>query len=205
MRWAEEEFETLTRREWPDRQFDELGYLRIKGARRLDPEQLSILRELYLMRDARAREMDRPPFKVLGNRALLEIAERKPRKAADLIEIKGITDLLVRRHRTGGDRRRQGGLPRAPRPDPKTGRQRPPSDGPAGRAPPRRAQAVAIEAGYGARARPRRAVPELRARSDRLARPESADDLGSLPELKGWFVREFGEEVTSVSRRAESE
>ena len=49
------------------------------------------------MRDARAREMDRPPFKVLGNGTLLDIAERKPRKTSDLLEIKGITDLLVRR------------------------------------------------------------------------------------------------------------
>ena len=97
MRWAEEEFETLTRREWPGRQFDEHGYLRIKGARQLDPEALSNLRALYLMRDARAREMDRPPFKVLGNGTLLDIAERKPRKASELLEIKGITDLLVRR------------------------------------------------------------------------------------------------------------
>ena len=62
MRWAEEEFQTLTRREWPGRQFDEQGYCASR-ARRLDPEQLSILRALYLMRDARA---DRPPFKVLG-------------------------------------------------------------------------------------------------------------------------------------------
>ena len=49
-----------------------------------EPTRLSILRELYLLRDARAREVDRPPFKVLGNRTLLEIAERKPRKLADL-------------------------------------------------------------------------------------------------------------------------
>ena len=39
---------------------------------------LSVLRELYLVRDRRAREIDRPPFKVLGNRTLLEIAERRP-------------------------------------------------------------------------------------------------------------------------------
>src|SRR5262245_34855133 len=96
-RWALEEFETLARRKWPEREFDDLGYLRIKGARRLDPKGLSVLRELYLMRDNRARDMDRPPFKVLGNRTLLEIAERQPRKLSDLSEIKGITDLLIRR------------------------------------------------------------------------------------------------------------
>ena len=43
-RWALEEFEALTRRQWPEREFDEFGYLRIKGARRLDPKGLSILR-----------------------------------------------------------------------------------------------------------------------------------------------------------------
>jgi ribonuclease D len=96
-RWAQEEFETLTQRRWPEREFDELGYLRIKGARKLDPKGLSILRELFLLRDQRAREMDRPPFKVLGNRTLLEIAERKPKKQAELANIKGITELLMRR------------------------------------------------------------------------------------------------------------
>ena len=49
------------------------------------------------MRDARAREIDRPPFKVLGNRTLLEIASSKPGRAGQLKGIKGITDLLVRR------------------------------------------------------------------------------------------------------------
>jgi hypothetical protein len=31
-----------------------------------------VLRALYLVRDKRAREMDRPPFKVLGNRTLID-------------------------------------------------------------------------------------------------------------------------------------
>jgi ribonuclease D len=77
LEWAKEEFEALVKREWPERDFDALGYLRIKGARRLDPRGLSVLRELYLLRDHRAREIDRPPFKVLGNRTLLEIAEQR--------------------------------------------------------------------------------------------------------------------------------
>ena len=49
LHWAEEEFETLTLRRGPKREFDELGYLRIKGARKLDARALSVLRELYLM------------------------------------------------------------------------------------------------------------------------------------------------------------
>ena len=96
-KWAEEEFEALCGRKWPEREFDKLGYLRIKGARRLAPKSLAILRELYYLRDKRARELDRPAFKVLGNRTLLEIAEREPRKQADLRGINGITDLIQRR------------------------------------------------------------------------------------------------------------
>jgi len=61
LEWALAEFESLTHREWPQRSFDNLGYLRIKGARKLDPKALSILRELYKLRDQRAREIDRPP------------------------------------------------------------------------------------------------------------------------------------------------
>ncbi|MBW2294302.1 MAG: ribonuclease D [Deltaproteobacteria bacterium] len=95
--WAQEEFDTLCQREWPNRKFDKQGYFRIKGARKVDPKSLSVLKELFLMRDARAREIDRPPFKVLGNRTLLEIAAAKPGRARQLKNIKGITDLLVRR------------------------------------------------------------------------------------------------------------
>jgi ribonuclease D len=204
MRWAEEEFEGLTRREWPGRQFDAHGYLRIKGARRLDPEGLSILRALYLLRDARAREMDRPPFKVLGNGALLDIAERKPRKLSDLIEIKGITDLLVRRLGREviaavkeGRRERHGPIPKAAG----SGRRR--MDRQAERRlgalkqwRARRASELALDPGVLC---PNSALEAIAWRA-----PESAADLTSLEEVKGWFVREFGSEVTEVSRRAEA-
>ncbi len=56
--WAEDEFQTLCGRHWPEREFDKLGYLRIKGARALDPAELAVLRELYVLRDKRAREID---------------------------------------------------------------------------------------------------------------------------------------------------
>jgi ribonuclease D len=95
--WAEQEFEALMRRKWPVREFDDGGYLRIKGAKALDATSLAVLRELYLMRDARAREVDRPPFKVLGNRTLMEIAQLQPTQQNDLAGIKGVTELILRR------------------------------------------------------------------------------------------------------------
>jgi ribonuclease D len=202
MRWAEEEFQTLTLREWPGRQFDEHGYLRIKGARRLDPEGLGVLRELYLMRDARAREMDRPPFKVLGNGTLLEIAERRPRKAADLLEIKGITELLVRRIGREVIGAVKEGMRRSHGPIPKlsgNGRRR--MDRQAERRlaalkqwRAKRASELALDPGV--------LCPNSGLEAIAWRAPQSAADLATLPELKGWFVREFGAEVTEASRRA---
>jgi ribonuclease D len=202
--WAEEEFENLAGREWPERQVEEYGYLRIKGARRLDPRSLAVLRELYLMRDARAQELDRPAFKVMGNRTLLEIAERKPRKLSELSEIKGITELLLRRlgrHTLAavreGRSREHGPLPRLG-----TGRRR------MDRAGDRRLvllkqwrskKAAEVEMDPGVLC-PNSALEAMAWRA-----PRSAADLEELDELKGWFVREFGDEAVEVClREAES-
>jgi ribonuclease D len=202
-RWAQEEFEALTRREWSEREFDELGYLRIKGARRLDPKGLSILRELYLMRDARAREIDRPPFKVLGNRTLLEVAERKPRKLADLAEIKGITDLLMRRIGRdvmvavrAGRKEEHGPIPKLP----SSGRRRMDRQTERRLAALKRwrttrAEEVSMDPGVLC---PNSALEAIAWRAPRRAR-----DLDEVPELKRWFAREFGSEVVAAVRNAE--
>jgi ribonuclease D len=199
MRWAREEFETLTRREWPDRQFDELGYLRIKGARSLDPKGLSILRELYLMRDARARELDRPPFKVLGNRTLLEVAERKPNKLAELSEIKGITDLLVRRIGRdvmaavrSGRKQDHGPIPKLP----SSGRRR------LDRQTERRL--AALKRWRTTRARELSMDPGVLCPNSALeaiawTAPSRARELEDVPELKRWFTREFGAEAVTAA------
>jgi len=203
-KWADEEFETLCGRKWPEREFDQLGYLRIKGARRLSSKSLSILRELYLLRDKRARELDRPAFKVLGNRTLLEIAERQPRKQADLGEIKGITDLIQRRMGRElmaavreGKKTEHGPIPKLS----SNGRRRFDRHGErrltalkAWRAD--KSTALSIDPGVLCP----NAVLEAIAWQD----PKSKTDLQDLPELKGWFVREFGAEVAKVNREAEA-
>ena len=202
-RWAEEEFKTLCGRAWPDRDFDDLGYLRIKGARRLDPHGLSILRRLFLMRDARARDVDRPPFKVLGNRTLLEISETKPRKLADLAAIKGITELLMRRMGRDimvaireGRREEHGPIPKL-----SNGRRR--IDRAAERRMltlkvwrTRRAEELAMDPGV--------LCPNSGLEAIAFAAPKAARELKDLPELKGWFVREFGGEAVEAAQEGDS-
>jgi ribonuclease D len=203
MKWAREEFEGLAARSWPEREFDEYGYLRIKGARRLDPKGLSILRELYLMRDARARELDRPPFKVMGNRTLLEIAERRPKRIDELAEIKGITELLLRRlgRDTMAAVRRGQKSQHGPIPKLGGGNARRRIDRQAERRlaalktwRAKRAEALALDPGVMC---PNSALEAIAWRA-----PESTADLEELPELKGWFVREFGGEAVEACRAA---
>jgi len=48
-------------------------------------------------REARARELDRPPFKVLAEATMIEIARRRPRSEEELGLIPGVTPSVLRR------------------------------------------------------------------------------------------------------------
>ncbi|MEM9174482.1 MAG: HRDC domain-containing protein [Myxococcota bacterium] len=203
--WAMDEFETLCGRSWPDREFDELGYLRIKGARSLEPTELAILRELYLLRDLRARDIDRPPFKVLGNRTLLEISRAQPTDLDSLGEIKGITDLILKRLGKDLVSSVKKGLRKPHGPIPKletSGRKR--MD--------RRTEKRlgALKDWRGPRAEELKLDPGVLCPNAALeaiawAAPANAKDLKGLPELKDWFVREFAEEIAGVLERHDAD
>lgn len=198
--WAEQEFRALERREWPEREFDKLGYLRIKGARGLPPESLSVLRELYLVRDRRAREIDRPAFKVLGNRTLLEIAQRIPADERQLADIKGVTELILRRFGRDILAAVQRGAKRAHGPIPRlegagTGRRR--MDRRAERRletlkrwRTERARELALDPGV--------LCPNTALEAIAFADPKSAEDVARLPEVKSWFAESFGADVVAA-------
>jgi ribonuclease D len=72
-------------------------FLSCKGAGKLKGRSLAVLEELLQLRSRQARELDRPPFKVLSADTLLEAAEKRPRSLADLTGIKGMTPGQVQR------------------------------------------------------------------------------------------------------------
>ena len=88
--WAREEFarlEAVRYREVPD---DEETWRKMKNIGNLDRRSLAVIRDLHQWRDRLAREADRPPFKIIGNDALLEIAKKKPETVADLAKLKPV-------------------------------------------------------------------------------------------------------------------
>ncbi len=81
----------------PRRGFDPDEFVRIKGARKLKPIELQVLRELYILRDRLAKARDVPPFKVVGNHVLLEVARSRPRSIRSLERVQGLSPKIVRR------------------------------------------------------------------------------------------------------------
>lgn len=77
--WAEEEFSVLEGIRFDPPPPPEEACFSAKGTFDLSPEELAVFRELYLVREAEARRIDRPPFKVAGNDFLLEVS-RNPRR-----------------------------------------------------------------------------------------------------------------------------
>lgn len=92
------EFDRVCTLEWKPRDLDPEGWRKIKGSRDLDHAAQTVLKALFLVRDAIARDMNRPTFKVVGNDALLEISRRKPRRLDQLSRIRAFPQRMVKKH-----------------------------------------------------------------------------------------------------------
>lgn len=97
---AREIFAGLCHVQLPDRSFNPEGFWSIRGARELSPRSLAILKELHLLRDAEAKQRNLPPFKVLGNTALVLLAETAPANRKDLLNVRGISPRTPERVQT---------------------------------------------------------------------------------------------------------
>lgn len=98
---ADVEFARLLGSIGPRAPFDTEGFRYIRGAHTLGRQALSILRELYLYRDGLAAKADKPPFKILGNHQLLDIAAAAPRGFDALRVATRMPDHLLRRFGSG--------------------------------------------------------------------------------------------------------
>ena len=94
---ARQEFARIAAVEPRPKVFDPDAWRRLKAARDLDPAGRAILRLLWIAREERASALDRPPFKVMPESALIEVARRRPDSAEALQRIPGVTPVVMRR------------------------------------------------------------------------------------------------------------
>jgi ribonuclease D len=197
MQEAEEEFARLTRVHPEEREFDPEGFWRVRGARELAPVARAVLRELYLFRDNRARALDRPPVRVLGDEALLALSQQRPTDPAGLRRA-GLSPLQADRFGAGLLAAIERGMRAAP-PEPRRGNGGPPD-------PRVTARYDALRAWRRARAAARGVEPEIIVSNASLralarAAPATRDEVARVAELGPWKAREYADDLLAVLKQ----
>ena len=200
--WVEEECRFLSKVRFTPPSHEPL-YLRVKGASRLDPRSLAVLEALLKFREAQARKSDLPPFKVLGNESLLELAIQKPLFLEELETGKILSRKQIDRH--GAHLLREihramaipdenlPAYPREKRPDlPSAARKREKAlktwrD--------LRAKNLGIEPGI--------LLNNVLIRDLALKDPQSMRELEGIPGLKKWRQEHFGAEILAAQKRGQ--
>lgn len=95
---AREEFDRLARLKTEPPPPNHNQFWHFNGARDLKPAQAAVLREVYHYRERQAERANRPPFKILSEQTLMEIAQHCPRSAEDLRALSGMTPGQMERH-----------------------------------------------------------------------------------------------------------
>lgn len=199
--WVEEECRAVAALEPARRGRDPEAYKKTKGLLRLSRRQQAVFRELYLWREGRAEATDVPAFKIVGSEALVALAEKLPKTAAETADVKG----LPARLRAHPDELLQAvarglGLPESELPRIEPGR-RPVVAETARRG-------IELLKAWRTREAARLALDVSVILPQRLlekvaeAAPRSARDLESLPGLRRWRVDALGDGMVSALRGA---
>ncbi len=199
--WAEEEFAALSLREWTREPFSPDDFWRIRGARELSKKEQIVLRELAVMRDEKAKESNRPVFKIAADAALIAVARARPRSAASLRKVRGLSALMIRRMGDDLLAAVQRGLEAdettlAP---PRRGERRRPDPGASRRLDSlkewRKHKAAELQMDPGVLS------PLNYLQAIARANPGTLEEMLAIPDLTRWRSREFGREWLEVMNR----
>jgi ribonuclease D len=92
--WVLEECDAIAALEPARRGRDPEAWQKVKNVRRLSRRQQAALRELWLWRDGIAEQTDIPAFKLASTEALVELATKPPKTAAEAAAARGLSPRL---------------------------------------------------------------------------------------------------------------
>ncbi|MFX1514778.1 MAG: HRDC domain-containing protein [Promethearchaeota archaeon] len=79
------------------KEFDPMGYTKLRGARQLSDQKRKVLKNLFLWREKEARRVDRPPFMILQPSMLVPLARK------EITDVEGVKSFLGKRRRKNQD------------------------------------------------------------------------------------------------------
>lgn len=185
----------MEEREARPRVFDPESFERHPSARAMEPLGRQVLRSLYAAREERAKALNKPPFRVVSDQALGEIAVRRPTSRAELGKIPGVTPPVLGRHGDALLAAVREGVELGPLPFKR--RQGTPPD-------------PAQELRFEALRKWRRKMAEARdvevevicgnaaLRALAAVNPSSPEDLSAVAELDPWRQRRYGDQLLRV-------
>ncbi len=200
---AKEEFRRLAAKEPVERRPDPMAYLKVKGVRALAPDRRGVAQTLFEWREKTASELDRPPFRVLTNDALIELARLAPRTWENLGRIRGVTPRVISRF---GDELLEGirrGLQEGEKAPPKSERRK---------QRPRELWTDDMEARFqrlrdwrNRRAEALQVEPFIVASNrllEQLAReaPDTIETLRTISDIGDWRIEDYGAEILDALR-----
>jgi ribonuclease D len=96
MSWCTEEFALMEQVRFAEN--DGPICLRFKGAGLLSRRELGVLEKVMQWREQEGARRNQPVYKILGNKSLMELAQRMPRETGHLRGIDGLSPRLIERY-----------------------------------------------------------------------------------------------------------
>ena len=197
LREAQEAFEFLTQIRYSE-PTESRSFWSMKGTREVDREQTGLLEELWLWREQTAQRLERPPFKVVNDRVLIELTQNPPSSLRDLNQISGLSSLQVDRY--GAEilravaRGKERPLPELPMPAPRPETLLN-----------RRDQRIfqSLRQWRSATSEARGVDPDIVFSNDLLLqiverKPGTVEDLSSIPAIGGWKAETYGPSILQL-------
>ncbi|MEZ4659386.1 MAG: HRDC domain-containing protein [Caldilineaceae bacterium] len=195
---AQEAFELLSHIDFQERTPTERSFWQMRITRKMDRKDTGVLEALWLWREQEAQRQNRPPFKIMTDAVLAQIAQRRPSTPKKLRNIQGIGGGQASRYAKAILRTIEEGVKR-PLPEPPEQKPRPEAllD------PDMQARYDALRQWRTRRATERGVDPDIVFSNDTLLsialrQPTTESALQQIAEIGPWRARTYGPEIFKI-------